>query len=459
MKRILWFRRDLRVQDNPLLSLGEEILPIFIFDITILNTLQKEDKRVSFIFSHVELLKQELLACGLNLKVFYGTPSDVFDFLLSSCSFDEVVASGDYDSYAKKRDLQISHKLHFRYIQDTYIFKHDEVLKDDGSAYLVFTPFYKKARAILEHKNIEETYLTQNILIDENYNGITQIQKSGEVIVLDFRIESLGFEQVLENIINPHIKLENFQNKINNYKEQRDYLNVNASSSISMDLRFGTIGVREVLRFVMELKGQDAEPFIRQLIFRDYYAYLLFHMPRIENENYKHSFNGIEDEQKFHAFCHGKTGVPIVDAGVRELLQTGNMHNRVRMVVASFFTKDLLLPWQWGERFFAQHLLDYDKASNVLSWQWSAGTGVDPQPYFRVFNPYLQSKKFDKEGRYIKKYIPELESVESKFLHDENYLLKTRIQDYPKPIVHHKEAAKEAINFFRYVNNQNTLKQ
>ncbi len=459
MKRILWFRRDLRLKDNPLLSLGGEVLPIFIFDINILDALQKEDKRVSFIFWHVALLQKELAAYGLELKLFYGKPEDVFDFLIREHDFDEVVASGDYDSYAIERDLQISRKLHFRYIQDTYIFKHDEVLKEDGSAYLVFTPFYKKARAILEHKNIQESCFADNVLIKENYNGITQIQKGGKVVVIDFAIESLGFEQVLNNVVNPRIKLENFKNKINNYKEQRDYLNVHASSNLSMDLRFGTIGVREVLRFVMGLKGQDPEPFIRQLIFRDFYAYLLFHMPRIENENYKYSFNAIEDKQKFQAFCEAKTGVPIVDAGVRELLETGNIHNRVRMVVASFFTKDLLLPWQWGEKFFAQHLLDYDKSSNVLSWQWSAGTGVDPQPYFRVFNPYLQSKKFDKEGHYIKKYIPELESVQSKFLHDENYFLNTRIQDYPKPIVHHKEAAKEAVNFFRYANNQNSLKQ
>jgi len=449
MKRILWFRRDLRLNDNPLLALGGEVLPIFIFDTDILAKLPKEDKRVSFIFWHVEILKKNLLACGLELKLFYGKPEDVFDLLLQKHDFDEVVACGDYDAYAKARDLKISHKLHFRYLEDTYIFKHNEVLKENGSAYLVFTPFYKKARAILEHKNIQESFLAESQLIDENYSGITEVQNSGEVVVLAFAMESLGFESVALNFTNPHAKLEIFKDKINNYKEQRDYLDVDVTSNLSADLRFGTIGVREVLRFVMELKGQDIEPFIRQLLFRDFYAYLLFHMPRIESENYKYTFNGIEDEEKYARFCETKTGVPIVDAGVRELLQTGNMHNRVRMVVASFFTKDLLLPWQWGEKFFAQHLLDYDKASNVLSWQWSAGTGVDPQPYFRVFNPYLQSKKFDKEGAYIKKYIIELWHVESKYLHDENYLLKSQIQGYPQPMVSHKQAAKEAIELFR----------
>ena len=190
MKRVLWFRRDLRVSDNPLLSLGGEVLPIFIFDANILETLPKEDKRVSFIFLHVELLKKELAAHGLELKLFYGKPEDVFELLLREHDFDEVVASGDYDAYAKERDLRISRKLHFRYVQDTYIFKHNEVLKDDGSAYLVFTPFYKKARVILENKNIQERCFAHNIPIAENYSGITQVQKSGEVVALDLRLRA-----------------------------------------------------------------------------------------------------------------------------------------------------------------------------------------------------------------------------------------------------------------------------
>ncbi len=457
MKRILWFRRDLRVKDNPLLALGGEVLPIFIFDTNILDTLPKDDRRMSFIFWHVEILKAELLACGLELKVFYGKPEDVFDSLARG-EFDEVVATGDYDAYAKERDLNISHKLHFHYIQDTYIFKHNEVLKDDKSPYLVFTPFYKKARIALESKNIDELLMAEHTLVEENYEGITRVEKE-KVTKLPFAIASIGFEKVNFHMPSPRNKLEALKEKLSNYKEQRDYLSSDVTSHLSVDLRFGTIGIREILRFLFANKNLEIEPFIRQLIFRDFYAYELFHMPRIESENYKYSFNGIEDVEKYKAFCEAKTGFPIVDAGVRELLQKGNMHNRVRMVVASFFTKDLLLPWQWGEKFFAQHLLDYDKASNVLSWQWSAGTGVDPQPYFRVFNPYLQSKKFDKEALYIKQYVPELQHVESKYLHDENYLFSTHIPNYPEPIVHHKEAAKEAVIFFRNKNNQNPFKQ
>lgn len=440
MRRVLWFRRDLRVKDNPLLSLGGEVLPIFIFDENILRDLHVDDKRVTFIFNYILKLKSDLQNIGLDLKVFYGTPETVFEHLNG---FDEVVASGDYDSYAKNRDLLVSHKLHFRYLHDTYIFKPKEILKDDGSPYFVFTPFYKKARVALNTKDLQEKKIADNILIKSDYEGITKV----DTTTLPLVIESIGFKTQNLPIVDPQKKLEDFKKNISKYSEMRDFLHIDISSNLSVDLRFGTISIREILREVLKL-GSESEPFIRQLIFRDFYAYALFHTPHIESKNYKYSFNGIEDEEKFLSFCSAKTGVPIVDAGVRELLQTGNMHNRVRMVVASFFTKDLLLPWQWGERFFAEHLLDYDKASNVLSWQWSAGTGVDPQPYFRVFNPYLQSRKFDKEAIYIKRYISELSSIEPKNIHNEEYLLSTNIKDYPKPIVIHKEASKRAVELF-----------
>ena len=247
------------------------------------------------------------------------------------------------------------------------------------------------------------------------------------------------------------MKLEAMKDNLSNYVQQRDYLDKDVTSHLSIDLRFGTLSIRSLLRFLVEQKKRDidTEPFFRQLIFRDFYAYLLFHFPNLAWENHKYRFNGIEDEEKFAAFCEARTGVPIVDAGVKELLNSGNMHNRVRMICASFFTKDLLLPWQWGERFFAKYLLDYDAASNILSWQWSAGTGIDPQPYFRIFNPYLQSKKFDKEGRYIKKWLPELKEIEAKNLYDENFLLQTRIGNYPLPIVVHKEASQQALDYYK----------
>jgi deoxyribodipyrimidine photo-lyase len=447
VRRILWFRRDLRVEDNPLLSYEGEVLPIFIFDTNILKALDAEDKRVSYIFQAVQKLKEKLRSLGLDLKIFYGDPLDVIDHLMQEYAFDEVVASGDYDSYAKERDKAVSHKLHFRYINDTYIFKPQEVMKEDGSPYLVFTPFYKKARVLLASKDISSCSVAKQELLTSTYGTITCIEESGALSEVGISFENLGFRYQEILFDDPKERLNTFLKKIESYAQKRDFLDQDASSGLSVALRFGVIGIREVLR--VALLHPKGEAFVRQLLFRDFYASLLFHFPYIQTQNYKYAFNGIEDVAKFERFTKAQTGIPIVDAGVRELLEYGTMHNRVRMVVASFFTKDLLLPWQWGEAFFAKHLLDYDAASNILSWQWSAGTGVDPQPYFRIFNPYLQSKKFDKEAKYIKRYLPQLQNIEAKYLHDESFLQATEIPDYPKPIVSHKEVAKQAIELFK----------
>jgi deoxyribodipyrimidine photo-lyase len=446
MKRLLWFRRDLRVSDNPLLSYEGEVLPIFIFDTNILSKVPKNDKRVSYIFSQVVKLKNDLQKLSLDLKVFYGKPTQIIQKLQELYGFDEVIASGDFDTYAKERDKKVSHILEFRYLQDSYIFKHNEVLKEDGSIYYVFTPFYKKALKVLEKKNFQKVALAELELLKENYEGLFCLENNAFLEKKLF-LESFGFEKQELHQIALEEKLKDLKHKICNYKENRDFFYKEATSNLSLELRFGVVGVRELLRIVSPLAG--GESFVRQLIFRDYYAYLLFHNPHLERQNFKHKYNGQENKEKFQRFCEASTGVPIVDAGVRELLQSGNMHNRVRMIVASFFTKDLLLPWQWGERFFSRHLLDYDKASNVLSWQWSAGTGVDPQPYFRVFNPYLQSKKYDPDALYIKKYLPELQHIDSKHLHNEEYLHQNSIDGYPKPLVFHKEAAKIAIESFK----------
>lgn len=449
MKRILWFRRDLRVDDNPLLSLGGEVLPIFIFDTHFLDLLSPDDKRVSFIFDSVLKLKSALQEKNLDLKIFWGNPLEIFT-MLEAQGFDEVAASGDYDAYAKERDLKVSHILHFHTLHDTYIFKPDEVLKDDGTPYLVFTPFYNKAKTLFSKVHLEEYHFAKQTRYETSYDGITKLDADKEETLL-LAIESIGFTPNLQKMDDVATKLKQLKKKLPGYVKERGYLESDATSHLSVELRFGTLSVRSLLRFLVTQKknGVDTEPFFRQLVFRDFYAYLLFHFPTLARHNHKYHFNGIEDEGKYAAFCEGRTGVPVVDAGVRELLQTGDMHNRVRMICASFFTKDLLLPWQWGEAFFAKYLLDYDAASNILSWQWSAGTGIDPQPYFRIFNPYLQSKKFDKDAVYIKKWVPELTSVESKKIHDENYLLNTEIKDYPIPIVIRKEAVQNALAFFK----------
>jgi deoxyribodipyrimidine photo-lyase len=437
------------VEDNPLLSLGGEVFPIFIFDTQILNSLPLDDRRVSFIFDRVLKLKKSLQTKGLDLKIYWGDPLDIFNSLEAE-GFDEVAASGDYDAYPKERDIKVSHILHFRYLHDTYIFKPEEVLKDDGTPYLVFTPFYNKAKAYFTKEHMHEYVYVKQRLYETSYEGITKIDVDREEI-LPLNIDSLGFKKNLIKIHDVEMKLEQLKKNLSGYKKERDYLNKDATSHLSIDLRFGTLSIRSLLRFLLAQKkeGVDTEPFFRQLIFRDFYAYSLFHFPDLAIHNHKYRFNGIEDKSKYAAFCEARTGVPVVDAGVRELLQTGDMHNRVRMICASFFTKDLLLPWQWGEGFFAKYLLDYDTASNILSWQWSAGTGIDPQPYFRIFNPYLQSKKFDKETVYIKRWIPELVSVDAKKLHDESYLLNHTIEGYPKPMVVHKESSQNALAYYK----------
>ena len=449
MKRILWFRRDLRVDDNPLLSLGGEVLPIFIFDTNILSKLPKDDKRVSFIFSQVLHLKEALKEKGLELKLFYGNPIDIF-INLSKVGFDEVAASGDYDSYARKRDLKVSHILPFNAINDTYIFQPNEVLKADKTPYLVFTPFYNRAKTLFNQKHLHEYQFVKQDLYRTDYAGILEYTQTKDKLHT-INITSIGFEKMPLAITESHEKLAALEKKLENYKHNRDFPCLDSTSHLSLELRFGILSIRKILRFLAKQnnKGINTETFFRQLIFRDYYAYLLYHFPHLETENYKYTFKGIDDISKYESFTQAKTGVPIIDAGVRELLQSGDMHNRVRMICASFFTKDLLLPWQWGEKFFAQYLLDYDAASNILSWQWSAGTGVDPQPYFRIFNPYLQSKKFDKDGSYIKHFCPELSEISTKLLHDEDALFQKVIPDYPKPMLRHKEAAKQALQYFK----------
>lgn len=434
MKRILWFRRDLRVDDNKILSYEGEVLPIFIFDQNILQKLGQDDKRVSFIYHYVMKLKSDLQALGLDLKIFYDTPKNVFDRVLQEGDFDEVLASGDYDAYARERDIEISHRIHFRYLNETYLLKPRRVLKKNATPYLVFTPFFKEVMKQLPSLDLSCKSVANMKLIDTDYENFPTL-------------ESMAFEKHELSILSPQDKLAKIKQNLARYKQDRDFMSKDATSHLGVDLRFGTIGIRQIFRELLPM--DESYEFLRELVFREFYAYLLFHFPSLEWENFKYSFNGVYNEEKYQKFINAQTGVPIVDAGVKELLSTGDMHNRVRMIVASFFTKDLLLPWQKGEEFFAKHLLDYDKASNVLSWQWSAGTGVDPQPYFRVFNPYLQSKKFDPEAAYIKKHLPQLAETPAKYLHDENYLLNADIADYPKPMLLHKESAKRAIEVFK----------
>lgn len=448
MKKVLWFRRDLRVHDSMLLATEGEILPIFIFDTNILNALEKNDKRVSLIFEQVTKLKAELQALGLDLAIFYGTPLEVFTYLVTlGCG--EVYASVDYDSYARKRDAEIAELLTFHALNDCYLFEPMDVLKKDGTPYLVFTPYYRACKELYTQFYVLENKRGEQSLSNFDYRALWCI-KDGVKTASPLTLETLGFERVNVALLSTQKTLETFAPKIDNYATDRDFLDIDATSHLSVHLRFGTISIREVVRFLVQLKaqGHETEPFFRQLIFREFYAYLLYHFPKLAWENYKYNPPTSNDTEAYERFINAQMGYPLVDAAVMELLTTGVMHNRARMVVGSFFTKHLMLPWQQGEAFFSKHLLDYDASANILSWQWCAGTGIDPQPYFRIFNPYSQSLKFDKEAKYIKRFLPHLYDVPAALLHKEAYLMTQDIADYPKPIIGHESARKRFLSSF-----------
>ena len=439
MKQILWFRRDLRVKDNAILANASgEVLPIFIFDQNILGKLEEDDKRVTFIYDSVSALKKELKELGLDLAVFYGNPSQIIGKL--SSEYDTVLCSCDFDSYAIKRDQEIEKFLKMQRFYDSFLVHPSVALKSDNTPYKVFTPFYKSLKPLYESTSIKEYKPSKNLkLIKFNYEYFPSL-------------EGLGFKkQELPDFLykSAYELLDEFKAKIKYYQKDRDYFYKDATSKLSVHLRFGLISPKEVFNYIRCVK--DSEFFIRELFWREFYNYILYHFPKSEAENFNQKeIKWQENKEHFKAWCEGKTGVPVIDAAMRNLNKTGLMHNRLRMVVASYLTKNLFLPWQWGEEYFAKKLLDYEASSNIGSWQWGASTGADSVPYFRVFNPYTQSEKFDKEGVFIKSVIPELKDVDPKLLHKEGALSNDLFLDYPSPIVDIKESRSVAIKRFKY---------
>ncbi|MGK0256216.1 MAG: deoxyribodipyrimidine photo-lyase [Arcobacteraceae bacterium] len=440
MKQILWFRRDLRVEDSAILHYANgEVLPIFIFDKNILDKLESNDKRVTFIYKSVISLKMKLQNIGLDLAIYYGYPQEIFKTLQKKHNFDEVLCSCDFDSYAITRDKEIETILCMRRFYDSYLIHPNDALKSDETPYKVFTPFYKSLYLLWSSDKIEEYRISENIIkYDCDYTRIPTLEEIG------FRLQDLP--TFLEK--SPDELCKEFSQRLLSYQESRDYFYLDGTSNLAVYLRFGLISPKQVFNKIK--KYPNSEPFIRELFWREFYAYILCHNPTSEFENY----NGKEivwneDEDKFKAWCDGCTGVPIIDAAMRHLNSTGLIHNRLRMVTASFLTKNLFLPWQWGERYFAKKLLDYDASSNIGSWQWGASTGADSVPYFRVFNPYRQSAKFDKDGVFIKSILKELKDVEPKLLHNEGAAAANLFIDYSTPIVDIKSSRANAIHKFK----------
>lgn len=447
MSQILWFRRDLRISDNAILcNAKEKVLPIFIFDKNILQSLPKDDIRVSFIYKSVLKLKEELKSIGLDLAIFYDEPINVFKNLKQK-GFDEVLCSVDFDSYAKKRDEEIEQILPLRRFLDSFILNPNDHLKKDGTPYKVFTPFYKSLRMITESSSIEVLQRNENLeLAQFDYDYIPSLKE------LNFEEQSLACFLRAD----AYTLLDEFKEKIKDYKVNRDFFYINATSNISVHLRFGLISAKQVFNYFKAFNDENSEFFIREIFWREFYNYILVHYPSSENSNFNHiEIKWNENEEDFQNWCEGKTGVPIIDAAMIHLNKTGTMHNRLRMVVASFLSKNLFVDWRKGEKYFALKLLDYEASSNIGGWQWSASTGADASPYFRVFNPYIQSKKFDKDGIFIKSILTQLKDVESKLLHIENGASSNLFIDYPKSIVDISQSRKQAIEKFKRAKNEN----
>jgi len=403
MTSIFWFRRDLRIIDNAglyhALKQGDAVKAIFIFDKEILDKLEdKRDARVQFIHEQLHDLKQSLEALGSSLFVYHGSPKEVFSDLLFEKNLKSVYCNHDYEPYAQERDKAIAElceadKVAFHHFKDQVIFEKTDVLKDDGSPYTVFTPFSKKWKAKLSDTDLKAYPV-------EHYQAHF-IPCAPQAMV---SLEKMGFTP--SNISFPSSKAD--LEIINTYNETRDIPAINGTTRLSVHLRFGTISIRGLARIALKRN----ETYLNELIWREFYMMILWHFPHVVKSAFRAKYDAIlwrDNEADFQAWCEGNTGFPIIDAGMRELNATGFMHNRVRMIVASFLVKDLLIDWRWGEAYFANKLLDFDLAANNGGWQWAAGSGCDAAPYFRIFNPDSQQKKFDPQLKYIKKWVPEFE--------------------------------------------------
>lgn len=424
---VFWFRRDLRFNDNAglyhALTSSRPVLPLFIFDTDILSKIKdKTDRRVEFIRNALVELQTELERLENTLVVRYGRPPEVWEKLVTEYDIDSVYLNHDYEPYAIRRDDEVHKFLSSKGItvhsfKDQVIFEKDDISKNDGTPYTVYTPYMKKWKSKLKDFNIPH-YPAEKHLSNCYKNNPQQIAS----------LEELGFKGTGEDF--PSEKID--EELIRNYHKTRNYPGINGTSRLSVHLRFGTVSIREIVRLAMNLN----EAWLEELIWREFFMMILYHFPYVVDKPFKEKYEKIQwrnNEEDFGKWCQGNTGFPIVDAGMRELNSTGYMHNRVRMITANFLTKLLLTNWRWGERYFAEKLIDYELSSNNGNWQWAAGCGCDAAPYFRIFNPDTQIEKFDPELKYVKKWVPEFGS-----------------NDYVKPMIDYKAARERALVVYKH---------
>ncbi len=423
---LFWFRRDLRLADNAGLyhALRESgnVLPIFIFDTDILDRLEnKKDRRISFIHGALVAIQHQLQQHGTTLLTFHGKPIHIFKELVKTFPVKAVYTNGDYEPAALKRDQEIKEflqqeKIAFCSFKDQVIFEKNEVLKEDGTPYSVYTPYMRKWKGKLK-PFYYKAYPTHH------YFHSFSKRKPSPILTLN----QIGFQTTDTLFSKPDLSALN----LNGYEDRRNLPAIDATSHYSVHLRFGTISIREAV----QLGLKKNETWLNELIWREFFMMILYHFPNVVDQAFKAAYDQIRwsnDELFFQRWREGKTGIPLVDAGMRELNETGYMHNRVRMVTASFLVKNLLIDWRWGEAYFAEKLLDFDLSANNGNWQWAAGCGCDAAPYFRIFNPIEQAKKFDPQSAYIRKWVPEVGSAA-----------------YPLPIVDLKNSRERAIQIYK----------
>ena len=458
---LFWFRRDLRVNDNhglyKALIAGPTIC-CFIWDKEILSQLGNDNPRVKFIEESILTLKTTLNQYNSDLQICYGNTDSEIIKLIQQHNISNIYVNEDYEPETIKRDEKIAailqkKQISFNLFKDQLIFAKKEILTQQHNPYTVFSAYknswYQKFAATKLAYYPSEQFL-HNLVQTKFFNPNLDFLKSFSKISPLNGGEYEANERLLNFINNDNLK---------NYKITRDYPALNSSSYLGVDLRFGTISIRKLVQIAEAQASSGSEIWLNELIWREFFSQILYNFPSVVKQSFRKEYQQLKylnQNSHWQAWCQGKTGVPIVDAGMRQLNQTGFMHNRVRMICASFLCKDLLISWQWGERYFAQKLLDYDLASNNGNWQWCSSTGCDAQPFFRIFNPYLQSEKFDPEGQYIRKYLPELKQLNNKEIHKPSQVSLEKLINYPKPIVNHAIQVKLAKIMFLDAKKENT---
>ncbi|MEZ7856308.1 MAG: deoxyribodipyrimidine photo-lyase [Polaribacter sp.] len=424
---IFWFRRDLRLDDNVgfynALKSEHPVLPIFIFDEEILKKLPKDDARITFIYETLQKMRSKLEDKNTSsIAMFHGEPATIYKNLLKKYNIDTVFTNRDYEPYAKERDDKIEQLLNdntikFKTFKDQVIFEQNEVTKKDGLPYVVYTPYMKVWKEQFKTHTLDFYYTSsflKNLIQDKELPNLT--------------LSDIGFiksnQKIKKHIVTPAL--------IQNYEDTRNFPAQDATSKLGPHLRFGTVSIRKMIEKAITEKN---EIFWQELIWREFFMQILWHFPHTSKNSFKAKYDRIDwrnNEAEFLKWCNGQTGYPLVDAGMRQLNETGFMHNRIRMLVGSFLCKHLLIDWRWGEAYFAEKLHDYEMASNIGNWQWVAGSGVDAAPYFRIFNPTTQIKKFDNDLAYIKKWVPDFQEF-----------------TYPKEMVDHKEARERCLATYK----------